>query len=76
MKIIIVTLSLMLVAYFNEDGDLLGSARDITPKQLSLPVLQSFDKHFADIINTCWIILGLNEEIVCCHKTNILSHFK
>ena len=37
----------LVVAYFNEDGDLLGSARDITANQLPLPVLQSFDKHLA-----------------------------
>ena len=35
------------VAYFNEDGDLLGSARDIIAEQLPLSVMQSFDKHLA-----------------------------
>ncbi len=35
------------IAYFNEDGDLLGSARNITVEQLPLSVLQSIDKRFA-----------------------------
>jgi hypothetical protein len=37
----------LVVAYFNEEGDLLGSARNITVVQLPLSVLQSFDKHLA-----------------------------
>lgn len=37
----------LVVAYFNEDGDLLGSARNIIVDHLPLSVLQSFDKHLA-----------------------------
>jgi hypothetical protein len=37
----------LVVAYFNEDGDLLGSARNITVEKLPLSVLQAFDKRLA-----------------------------
>lgn len=35
------------IAYFNEDGELLGSARNVFYDQLPLTVIKSFDKRFA-----------------------------
>lgn len=51
----------LVVAYFNEAGDLLGSARDITAEQLPLSVMQSFDKHLASF-DICVITEITNEE--------------
>jgi len=38
----------LIVAYFNEEGDLLGSARNITAEQVPFSVMQSLDKHLAN----------------------------
>jgi hypothetical protein len=35
------------IAFFNEDGELLGSARTVLYGQLPLTVIKSFDKRFA-----------------------------
>ena len=35
------------IAYFNEDGELLGSARNVLFDQLPLPVIKLFEKDFA-----------------------------
>jgi hypothetical protein len=38
----------LFVAYFTEEGDLLGTARDILFKALPLPVMKSFERRFGN----------------------------
>ena len=37
----------LVIAYFNTDGELLGSARDVAFYELPMAVIKSFDKNFA-----------------------------
>ncbi len=47
-------------AYFNEDGELQGSARNIFYNQLPLAVTRSVDKRFVkpDVLEVCEITMG------------------
>jgi len=74
------------VAFFDEDGELLGSARNVVYDQLPLAIIKSFDKRFAgakflemyEISNSEGTSYGITFETQnkCYHvKVNINGNF-